>query len=463
MSVLGFDIRDYTDPQRMLEESIRAPFGTVVSPQPPMTPPPSATPPPQQAPVPQQQPPATIDQGTGLVVSGPAGINPAATEQPPGVPIPGTAGPSGVTVGGGARPASIKPMEGVTNYDRLHAMAMVLGSVGQNNFSNVMGAAQAGLMEKELTAREYNDQLRQLTTPQYAIKDGRLSYVPAQFEVDKDGNYVPRSEKDIEADIQQHLKDNPSLDHQGGATGYREDKYIDRYYAQSESAQIQQAEQQGVYGRPLNEVELIDRHMKNSIGLAAGMEGAKASTGAQAQRLNDNFLNWYDVAENAETNLDKLDATIKDLKENSDRGGIFQPLEQIGNEILAEFGNEEAVKDATREQILKSQSIKRMMNWFRSQGLGARGLDTPAEFKAWLDATGGNLSLTNQATIDFLKEAREDILKGVDKYNEAFEQPNYQANVVGMENYSPLPGLRDRYAKESATPDLPPGFIIQGQ
>jgi len=360
-------------------------------------------------------------------------------------------------------PASIKPMQGVTNEDRIHAMAMVLGSVGQNNFSTVLNAAQTGLMQKEQNAREYNDKLTALAQPQYAIKDGRLSYVPAQFEVDKDGNYVPRSEAAIEADIQQHLKDNPSLAHEGGATGYREDKYIERYYAQDPEVQIEQAEEQGVYGRPLNEIELIDRHMKNSIGVAAGMAGAKASTGAQAQRLNDNFLNLYDVAESAEENLDKLDATIKDLKENDGRGGFFQPIEQYANAILAEFKNEEAVRDATREQILESEAIQRMMDWFKRQGLGARGLDTPAEFRAWLKATGGNLSMTNEATIHFLETAREDILKSVDRYNETFEKPNYQANVVGMENYSPLPGLRDRYATENATPAPPPGFVIQGK
>ena len=50
--------------------------------------------------------------------------------------------------------------------------------------------------------------------------------------------------------------------------------------------------------------------------------------------------------------------------------------------------------------------------------------------------------MTNEATIHFREKSREDILKNVDKYNESFEKPNYQANVVGMENYSPLPPPR---------------------
>ena len=48
---------------------------------------------------------------------------------------------------------------------------------------------------------------------------------------------------------------------------------------------------------------------------------------------------------------------------------------------LAEFGNEEAVRDATREQILESEAITRMMDWFKQQGWEKPRLDTPAEFK----------------------------------------------------------------------------------
>jgi hypothetical protein len=92
-------------------------------------------------------------------------------------------------------------MEGVTNQDRLNAMAMVLGAVGQNNFSQVLGAAQAGLMEKEMKAKEYNAQLAQLTAPKIDVKDGYANYTPPMWEVDSNGNYQPRSIGDIQADL----------------------------------------------------------------------------------------------------------------------------------------------------------------------------------------------------------------------------------------------------------------------
>ena len=193
MSVLGFDIRDYTDPQKILEDSLRQ--------QPPLVLQSSGNgyqPPPPQ-PQPSVQAPVTVDNATGQPVTAPAGINPAATQQPPPVQIPGTAGPSGVNIS--STPAAITRMEGVTNQDRLNAMAMVLGAVGQNNFSQVLGAAQAGLMQKERDAKEYNAQLAQLTAPKIEVKDGYANYTPPMWEVDSNGNYQPRSIGDIQADL----------------------------------------------------------------------------------------------------------------------------------------------------------------------------------------------------------------------------------------------------------------------
>ena len=92
--------------------------------------------------------------------------------QTPAVDIPGIAGPTGITVGGGtpassaAIPASIKPMDGVTTMTAF-TLWQWCWVAGQNNFSNVLNAAQTGLMEKEVRL-EYNDKLialAQLSTP----------------------------------------------------------------------------------------------------------------------------------------------------------------------------------------------------------------------------------------------------------------------------------------------------------
>lgn len=451
MSIFGFDIRDINDPGRMLEDSLRQSIDPM------QTAPIVAPPVPQQAPPVPQQAPVTVDNATGQQVTAPAGINPAATEQPPAVPIPGTASPKPQNL-----PASIKPMEGVTNDDRIHAMAMVLGAVGQNNFSNVLNTAQAGLMEKEINARKYNDQLRSLAQPQYAIKDGKLSYVPAQFEVDSDGNYVMRSEAAINADIQKHLKDNPSLDHPGGASGYREQDYIKDYHEMPEQAQLDFAAEMGIEGRPLTDFELKTIWNKNSAGLAGAIQSAKTAAQEGTGYIQKDFNQMYSRARYAEQDIADMQNQIARLESDPDRGGIFQPLTKFTEEVMAEFGDKEALENATKEQLNRSDAIKRTMNWFAESGLGARGLDTPAEFMVWLEMNGGDLSMTNDATIAFLKRAIRDKVRSVNRYNNALEDDVY-SDVRNRGNYPRIEGITDPYAEQNATPELPPGFIIQGQ
>ena len=224
MSVLGFDIRDYTDPNRILEQSL--------APQPPLalqssgnnyTPPPV----PRQAPPVPKQAPVTVDNTTGQQVTAPPGINPAATQQPPAVPIPGTVGPSGVSI---STPASISPVEGVTNQDRIHAMAMVLGAVGQNNFSNVLNAAQTGLMEKEIKSKEYNAKLAQLTQPQLSVENGQLNYSPPMWEIDDKGNYQARSADAIKKDLADFYGEDAGKEKLSGESRATHARYVNELY-----------------------------------------------------------------------------------------------------------------------------------------------------------------------------------------------------------------------------------------
>ena len=103
------------------------------------------------------------------------------------------------------------------------------------------------------------------------------------------------------------------------------------------------------------------------------------------------------------------------------------------------------------------------MQWFQDSGLGARGLDTPAEFMNWLKMNGGDLSMTNEASIQFLKRAISDQVRSVGRYNEMLEDDVYQT-VSNRHTYKPF-NVKDPYALPVAddTPELPPGFRILGQ
>ena len=169
----------------------------------------------------------------------------------------------------------------------------------------------------------------------------------------------------------------------------------------------------------------------------------------------------YSRARYAEEDIADMQRQIARLESDPDRGGIFQPLTKFTEEVMAEFGSEEALQNATKEQLNRSDAIRRTMKWFADSGLGARGLDTPAEFMVWLEMNGGDLSMTNEATMTFLKRAIRDKVRDVNRYNNALEDDVY-ADVRSRGNYSRIEGITDPYAEQNATPDLPPGFVIQG-
>jgi len=169
-----------------------------------------------------------------------------------------------------------------------------------------------------------------------------------------------------------------------------------------------------------------------------------------------------DAVEYVEDDLISINKQIDRLDKNPDRGGIFQPIEQFANRVLAEFGNKDAALEASDEEIMGSMAIQNMMAWFKEQGLGARGLDTPAEFRAWLRATGGDLTMDNATALHFLEKRRDEMLRNVDRYNSALTAPKYK-NVDRINEYQPIEGMRERYGKKDSLPPPPSGFIIQEQ
>jgi len=430
---------------------------------------------------PSQQPPAGMTVPAGGMPTGAGGMPVPAGANPPFNPgesggyrpgvapaVTGTEVPdtgdvaTDIQIAAGQAPAVIPFKSEMSLGQRMSALGMVLSAAGTPDFARVAGTVQAGITQRTQGIDKYNRDLRAMTTEQteLVVEDGlyKRKHTPASYKMSADGKgieFIGASAPyftEVEGGDFRDPSDPES--HPGGATGQREGHYIRLYRDLPEAQQLEIAAEQGVTGRVLNDFELINNHMKNSAGLAASIQGATTAASSGAGNIQEKFNNLWNGAEYAIEDLTLLDEQIDGLK-GKDRGGIFQPIEQAFNAVLAEFGNEDAVRKATDEQILESQAIQNMMSWFKQQGLGARGLDTPAEFKAWLKATGGNLSITPEATIKFLEKRKRDIIRGVDRYNQARNTPAYNS-VDGIEDY---PEISLDVYRQGRMPALPPGAV----
>jgi hypothetical protein len=135
--------------------------------------------------------------------------------------------------------------------------------------------------------------------------------------------------------------------------------------------------------------------------------------------------------------------------------GLLAPLEKMFNALQAELGDEynTDIKGATADQLLKAGSARRVMEWFAQSGLGARGMDTPAEYNRLLEAFGGLESMTPQAYATLLKRLIRDKERSIEDYNAALESGRY-SDVYNSTFYQPqdMP-----WRVEQAAP--PSGFV----
>jgi hypothetical protein len=141
--------------------------------------------------------------------------------------------------------------------------------------------------------------------------------------------------------------------------------------------------------------------------------------------------------------------------------GVFAPIEKMYNALKAELGDEYGtdIKGATADQLLKAGSARRVMEWFAKSGLGARGMDTPAEYNRLLEAFGGLESMTPQAYATLLKRLIRDNERSIEDYNAALESGRY-ADVYNSTFYQPqdMP-----WRNQGNTPPPPPGTTLDGQ
>ena len=184
----------------------------------------------------------------------------------------------------------------------------------------------------------------------------------------------------------------------------------------------------------------------------------KKSAESEGDENHADFKQAYRAARYADDNIDNMVRQIERLEQFPDRGGIFQPLTNMTNKILAEFGGKEGLDKATAEQINESDNIRRTMQWFTDSGLGARGLDTPAEFMNWLKMNGGDLTMTNEASVQFLKRAISDQKRNVGRYNEMLDDDVY-STVNNRDSYQSF-DVTDPYAIPvgGEVPPLPAGY-----
>lgn len=143
----------------------------------------------------------------------------------------------------------------------------------------------------------------------------------------------------------------------------------------------------------------------------------------------------YDTARGAVNNLSKIDTTINLLKTSDARTGFGAEVIKNIDRAVAALGGKEAAKKASDTELLNALLGSEVFPQIGALGIGARGLDTPAEREFLREVMAGTISM-NKDTLIRMAEIRRNIEKrALDNYNQSVDSGELDAFF----NYSKTP------------------------
>ena len=142
---------------------------------------------------------------------------------------------------------------------------------------------------------------------------------------------------------------------------------------------------------------------------AAAKEGGK--TGIEIQTKN------FHAAEAASRLIPKVDALITQLKTGDITTGVGADLRIGISRLQALLGGKEAAKNATDSQIAEVMMGSEVFPLIQSLGVGARGMDTPAERDFMRKVLTGELSLEKGTLLKMAELRKEAAMKDIDRWD----------------------------------------------
>lgn len=208
------------------------------------------------------------------------------------------------------------------------------------------------------------------------------------------------------------------------------------------------------------QVRRADGSLETVISSEDAIAGTYSSTSASDVASSDSEK-IQTLSQNAKDSARQIPLLQEELAMSLDPSraeGLLAPIEKMFNALRAELGDEynTDLTGATRDQLLKAGSARRVMNWFKQSGLGARGMDTPAEYNRLLEAFGGLESMTPQAYSELLRRLIRDKERTIEDYNSELGSGRYD-DVFNSEFYQP----RDMpWRNDANIPTPPPGAVL---
>jgi hypothetical protein len=186
----------------------------------------------------------------------------------------------------------------------------------------------------------------------------------------------------------------------------------------------------------LTDEQAFERAMSGS-GTTINMPG-----GAETEIYKTAIQKDYALAEEAQKSLSSianLNQTIDLIESGNATLGIGSSFRQDIDRMKAFFGDEDAIKSASSTALLNALLGQDVFGAISSLGIGARGLDTPAEREFLRSVLTGTTEMTPEALLRMTNLRKKYAEKVIEKYNTAVNKGQFEYMGENFQNrFAPI-------------------------
>ena len=185
--------------------------------------------------------------------------------------------------------------------------------------------------------------------------------------------------------------------------------------------------------------------------------GAEKFVEKFGQKRAEEFSALIDTAEAAPANIAKIDQTLDLLNSGEAYTGFAAEMEtqfaRVGGKF---FGSDEAQNRVSRTQLLEALLGSEVFPQISALGIGARGLDTPAERDFLMKVMTGQKEMTRETLLEMATIRRKIQERIIKKYNEKIANAKGpMKTIVDQYGYQPI-DIKDYVAPERPVATLKP-------
>mgnify|MGYP003673380866 CR=1 FL=1 len=182
-------------------------------------------------------------------------------------------------------------------------------------------------------------------------------------------------------------------------------------------------------GKEIANYGLPPRAASTKIEVNTGDTGMSAYAKKVGTDVAEKDVGLVTAAEKAHRNMTKIEQTLTLLKESPNlRTGMAAELLKNVDRAKAQFLNDKkAGKRVTDTEYLQSLTGQEVFPMIGELGIGARGIDTPAEKEFLLDVFTGRIQLSKETLIKMTENRKGNLVATVTDYNEKVNSGYYTA------------------------------------